>query len=114
MLTLDYGARDFDKAAWAAIDRHEEVRLVVRGEKRQSLKRALARYRDYFDAKRRGEAKLSAWLLFGWYGLRMPTFWGIYNHGELARMQVGTEETADSLVITFSPAQKPPSNATFH
>src|SRR6266850_7553945 len=108
MLTLEYGIKDFDKAAWAAIDRRESVQLIVKGNKRAVVKRALKHYREYFDAKRRGEAKRGLLLKFGWYGIRMPSFWGVYNHAELAGMQVATEEREDSLFVTFSPASVVP------
>ncbi|HEX9275959.1 MAG TPA: hypothetical protein VGA51_06120 [Casimicrobiaceae bacterium] len=104
MQMIEYGSKDFDKNAWAAIDKREPLQLIVRGEKQKTLKRALVFYQDYFDARRRGIKKRSTWLKFGYYGIRAPTFWGIYNHAELARMKVSTEEREDCLIVSFHPS----------
>lgn len=111
---LEYGAKNFDKAAWEAIDRRESVQLLVKGGKRATVKRALEYYREYFDARRRGQRKRGAWWKFGWYGFRMPAFWAVYNHAELAGMRVATEERDDCLVVTFSPANLAPRSESMH
>src|SRR5262245_44819851 len=106
MLVLEYASKDVDRNAWSAIDRKEPLQLIVRGNKRAALKRALPFYQEYFDARRRGIRKRSFWLKFGYYGLTMPTFWGIYNHAELAGMKIATQEKDDCLVVSFLP--RPP------
>lgn len=111
MTNIEYGSSNFDREAWAAIDRREPLTLIVRGRKRKALKRALAFYKEYYEAKRRGEKKASTWLKFGLYGLRMPTFWGIYNHAELAGMLISTEETEDCFVVSIVPPSKVPTAA---
>ncbi len=114
MVKLDYGIKDFDKTAWSAIDRRETVQLIVRGRKREVVKRALLHYREYFDAKRRGQASRVEWIKFGWYGIRMPTFWSVYNHAEMAGMQVATEGKDDCLLVTFAPATAVPTGTSMH
>ena len=102
-MTIEYGIADFDKEAWAAIDRREAVQLVIRGAKSNTLRTALAFYRDYFDARQKGTRRRWTWFKFGYYGIRAPAFWGIYNHAELAGMKVTTDEQGDRLVVSFKP-----------
>lgn len=104
MLVIEYGAKDFEKVAWKAIDERQPVQIVVRDGKRGAVKKALDLYRQYFDGRRKGVKDRSLWFKFGYYAIRMPTFWGIYNHAELARAQVVSDEQGDSLLISFFPA----------
>lgn len=108
MTTLEYGAKEFDKTAWNAIDRGESVRLLIRENKRSAVKSALEFYREYANAKHRGQRKRGAWWMFGWYGFRAPAFWALYNHAQRAGMRVSTEERVDCLVVTFSPVNTGP------
>jgi len=102
-MIIEYAKNNFDREAWAAIDRREPFQLIVRGGKRKALKRALAFYQEYSEARRRREKKRSTWLKFGFYGFRMPAFWGIYNHAEIAGMSISSEEREDCFVVAFLP-----------
>jgi hypothetical protein len=101
---LEYGAKEFDRTAWSAIDRGEIIQLLVRGEKRSAVKRALEFYQEYAYARRLGQKKPWSWWKFGWHGIRAPAFWALYNHAQLAGMRVATEDRVDCLVVTFAPA----------
>ena len=103
MRVIEYGANDFDKSAWSTIDNKQPLQVLIRGPRRQPLKRALSYYREYVDARLRGGRKRLTWLKFGYYGFRTPTFWGIYNHAERAGMHITTEDRDDCLVVSFLP-----------
>lgn len=111
MLTLDYQDKNIDIDAFAAINRKEPFKIIVRGWKREKLKRAVSFYRAYFDTKDKGNRTLVTWLKFGYFGFAAPTFWGICNNARLSGMEVGFYETEESLVVSFAfPPPQPAHN----
>ena len=103
MLTIDYHDSNADRAAWAAIDRRDTFRLIVRGRKRQKLKRAVVFHHAYHHPQKKGESRnLNTWLKFSYYGFATPTFWGICNHATLAGLEISFYDTDDTLVISFA------------
>ena len=114
MLSLEYGSKDFDRLAWQAIDRRDAVQLLIAGRKRSAVKRAIECYSEYVSSGRSGKRKRSLLLKFAWYVFRVPAFWGLHNHAELAGMQIRTEERDHHLVVMFLPPHMAPGGSLTH
>ncbi len=104
MLTVEYNARDFDNLAWDAIDRGEQVDIVVRGWRVPIVRRSMPLCETFFGrARRSGLHRPSEILRLGLYGWFCAWLLGTYNHAILAGMTAYWREAEGAIIISFRP-----------
>jgi hypothetical protein len=104
VLTVQYGAHNFDDLAWRAIDRGEPLEVIVRGWRVPFVRRSMPLCEVFFGRERRsGRHRLSEILRLGLYGWFSPWLLGTYNHAILAGMAAEWREAEGAIIVSFRP-----------